>query len=308
MIKWLREQLKKLKRRSRNNAAVGPLNTKIPEIPPHEITYDKEIGNGAFANVYNGIWKNETVAIKKIFQLSPEDNEINIMFRLNHPHIVKLHGVSHSIIDIYPALVMEYMAKGSLEALMMDENNCSYVISERIRVAQEVAAGMTYMHKNNVIHRDIKIENILLSGTGRAAITDFGLAIQYTGVGYKSRKAAGSLRYIAPEVISPDAYGDIIYTPKVDVFAFGKLLYVLWHFRRPYEDVEDEFEFRFNIRNAIHDPISIETPTYVKNLMINLMSYDPTLRYAAADIIPRLNLPSSPVVTPDKSRKLKAER
>ena len=285
MIKWLLKQLRKLKRRSKKSAVVAPLplplldlpiEKKIPEIPSNEVQIINIIGHGSYGKVYKGTWENKTVAIKEISQRSSTDNEAEIIYQLDHQNIVKLLGISRFDSYLFPALIMEYMAKGDLFVMMQDKNNFPYIVQERVRIAQEISAGVEYLHNNKIIHRDLKTDNILLSDTGRATITDFGLAVKYKGEEYIATQSVGSYLFSAPEARTSNANGDYVLTPKTDIYSVGCVLFSLWHFSLPPQQ-------------GMPDPISPETPTHVKELILNLWSADPKLRYAAAQIGPRLS-------------------
>ena len=94
-------------------------------------------------------------------------------------------------------------------------------LKRRLVIAQEIAHGMLYLHRKNVIHRDLKIDNVLIDDDGHAKLVDFGIAT-YLGDNKKHTHAVGTSEYMSPEV-----YLGAKYDGKCDVFSFGIVFYCL---------------------------------------------------------------------------------
>ncbi|KAI0029073.1 hypothetical protein K488DRAFT_57194 [Vararia minispora EC-137] len=146
---------------------------------------------------------------------------------LYHPYIC---GMREMIVHQHHYyMVTEYINGGQ----MLD-----YIIShgrlrERVarKFARQIGSALEYCHKNNVVHRDLKIENILISHTGNIKIIDFGLSNLYDPLAHLGT-FCGSLYFAAPELLNAKAYTG----PEVDVWSFGVVLYVLVCGKVPFDD------------------------------------------------------------------------
>jgi len=129
--------------------------------------------------------------------------EAQTMKELRHPNIVQFLGYC---ISPRPCIVMEYMPRGSLHQLLRNRQ-AEILWDVRMRIALDITRGLAYLHAENIVHRDIKSMNVLLA-EGKACLADFGLARVKTetqAVSTKSSQAAGTLRWMAPELFSPRA-------------------------------------------------------------------------------------------------------
>jgi len=153
--------------------------------------------------------------------------EAALSMLLHHPYIC---GMREMIVHQHHYyMVFEYVNGGQ----MLD-----YIIShgrlrERVarKFARQIGSALEYCHKNSVVHRDLKIENILISQTGNIKIIDFGLSNLYDPLGHLGT-FCGSLYFAAPELLNAKVYTG----PEVDVWSFGVVLYVLVCGKVPFDD------------------------------------------------------------------------
>ena len=183
-----------------------------------------ELGRGGMGVVYRARDEQLTreVAIKLVQgQLSPTRlarlrREAELTASLRHPGVVRLHGLGE--FDGRPYLVYE-LVEGARE---LDEAFAGADLRQRVGWVQAAAAGVAAAHAQGVIHRDVKAANVLVDATGRARVTDFGLA---RGVGQSRLTQTGAMTgtptHMAPEQLDPRLEAG----PETDVWGLGVVLY-----------------------------------------------------------------------------------
>ncbi|KAH9793351.1 Chitin elicitor receptor kinase 1 [Citrus sinensis] len=184
-----------------------------------------KIGQGGFGAVYYAELRGEKAAIKKMdMQASREFlAELKVLTHVHHLNLVRLIGycVEGSLFLVY-----EYIENGNLSEHLRGSGRDPLPWSSRVQIALDSARGLEYIHEHTVpvyIHRDIKSANILIDKNFHAKVADFGLT-KLTEVGSASlpTRLVGTFGYMPPEYAQ---YGDV--SPKVDVYAFGVVLYEL---------------------------------------------------------------------------------
>ena len=188
--------------------------------------YRKGIENNSSIRNNNGKLKNMTGIINdanKSNTLKELRNEINILKDLEHDNIIKLYDwylEQDSLANKYIVLVMEYASGGDLKYLK-DRHNNEIPLDISRNILEQILNGLDYLHTNNVIHRDLKLENILISDNNpiKIKIADFGLAKIYNNTNQR-HSISGTPGYIH-ENIQTGAYGKY-----VDYRAFGSIMYL----------------------------------------------------------------------------------
>ncbi|XP_064015487.1 serine/threonine-protein kinase PAK 3-like isoform X2 [Pogoniulus pusillus] len=176
-----------------------------------------EIGQGASGTVYRARESDtgREVAIKQLkFLTTPVKRllrEILIPKENKHPNIVNY--LESYRVNSHLWVVMEYMSGGSLAGLV--RNVCMHD-GQIAAVCRECLQGLAFLHSNQVIHRDIKSDNILLGMDGSVKLADFGLSTHTTPEKSRRRSMVGTPHWIAPEVAREEPYG-----PKVDIWSLG---------------------------------------------------------------------------------------
>ncbi|MDJ0843445.1 MAG: serine/threonine-protein kinase [Crocosphaera sp.] len=220
----------------------------------------KQIGQGQFGRVYFGISRQtgEFVALKSLPKGFPTNRflrEFSCLVSVRHPNIVACQGMEYHGQGRY--LVMEYCEGGTLRHLM----NFSGELSLRLRLDLiiDILAGLEEAHQHNIIHCDIKPENILLSVTADkwiGKVTDFGIAktVQQSNNNKLESGYTGSPGYMAPERF----YGKSSYA--CDIYSVGIILYELMVGERPFSGLPGDLMLahlnqRINIPNTVPEPL-----------------------------------------------------
>nr|BAK00795.1 predicted protein [Hordeum vulgare subsp. vulgare] len=185
-----------------------------------------KIGQGGFGAVYYAELRGEKAAIKKMDMQATQEflAELKVLTHVHHLNLVRLIGYCT---ESSLFLVYEFIENGNLSQHLRGTGYEPLSWVERVQIALDSARGLEYIHEHTVpvyIHRDIKSANILIDKNTRAKVADFGLT-KLTEVGGGTSlqtRVVGTFGYMPPEYAR---YGDV--SPKVDVYAFGVVLYEL---------------------------------------------------------------------------------
>ncbi|KAL3640416.1 hypothetical protein CASFOL_015384 [Castilleja foliolosa] len=187
----------------------------------------RELGDGGFGTVYHGLLSDgRIVAVKRLYEnnvkrLEQFMNEVEILTRLRHQSLVKLYGCT-SRRSRELLLVYEYVPNGTVAEHLHGKRAESSLLSwpVRLNIAIETANALTYLHKSDIIHRDVKTNNILLDNDFHVKVADFGLSRLFPiGVTHVSTAPQGTPGYVDPEY-----YQCYKLTEKSDVYSFGVVL------------------------------------------------------------------------------------
>uniref|UniRef100_A0A3Q2DNC0 non-specific serine/threonine protein kinase n=1 Tax=Cyprinodon variegatus TaxID=28743 RepID=A0A3Q2DNC0_CYPVA len=221
------------------------------EVPYREVTLQKRIGTGSFGTVFKGKWHGD-VAIKilKVKEPTPEQlqafkNEMQVLRKTRHVNILLFMGF---MTKPNFAIITQWCEGSSLyRHLHVSETKFDTV--RRIDVARQTAQGMDYLHAKNIIHRDLKSNNIFLHEGWTVKIGDFGLAtVKYRWSGSQQvEQPSGSILWMAPEVIRMQDSNP--YTFQSDVYGYGVVLFELMSGTLPYSNI--------NNRDQIYLPDSL---------------------------------------------------
>ena len=239
----------------------------------------KKIGKGAFSVIYKGTHKftKEVFAIKEISydNLSKIKNtikrEFTVMKKLNHPNIIKLHEVFFDSENKNVYLVLDYYEKGDLHNFLKGKPLKEKYAKKFMR---QLASGLKYLHENNIIHRDLKLKNILVTKSNDIVLSDFGFARDGDS-NTMFDTLCGSPMYMAPEIMNHKVYDN-----KSDLWSVGVIMYELLFGTTPYH-AKNLIQLMKKIKKKdvhIPDEYSSLISEECKNLLLSLLDKNPTNR------------------------------
>lgn len=243
----------------------------------------QKLGEGGMAIVYRATQINleRTVAVKFIRQQLTTDETFKARFereakaiaRLNHPNIMQVYDFDQADDGRY-FMVMELLRGKDLATYInrLALGNKKFPLAEAVRIVREVAKGLHHAHQHNMIHRDVKPQNIFLTKDNRVVIMDFGI-IKLVGSGNitASGMVVGTPHYFAPE---QGTDGDIDH--RVDVYALGVVFYEMITGQLPFDDPSTVAVIAKHINAPIPDPCEIrpELPPACTALIRRVLAKD----------------------------------
>ncbi|KAI5951408.1 CDC15 [Candida jiufengensis] len=217
--------------------------------------FTSPIGNGAFASVYKAtnLVTGQIVAVKQIRVEKDQDvetltREIDLLKILKHPNIVKYHGFVRDTNSLN--IILEYCAKGSLRQLYKKLKS-GFPESQVIDYVREILKGLTYLHEQGVVHRDVKAANVLITDDNQVKLADFGVASK---VNTQHHTAVGTPNWMAPETI----LGGEPSCTASDIWSLGATTIELLTMNPPYHE--------YNAMAALHAIGTDDHPPLPKNI------------------------------------------
>ncbi|CAI9771190.1 unnamed protein product [Fraxinus pennsylvanica] len=260
----------------------------------------QELGSGTFGTVFHGKWRGTDVAIKRIKKscfagrLSEQEKltkdfwrEAHILSNLHHPNIVAFYGVVPDGLGGTLATVTEYMANGSLRHVLLRKDR-SLDRRKKVIIALDAAFGMEYLHLKNIVHFDLKCDNLLVNlGDPQRPVCkvgDFGLSRIKRNT-LVSGGVRGTLPWMAPELLNGNSSR---VSEKVDVFSFGISMWEIWTGEEPYADMHCGAIIGGIVNNTLRPPIPGSCDSEWRKLMEECWSHDPAARPSFTEITNRL--------------------
>nr|DAA64907.1 TPA_inf: serine/threonine kinase 33 [Tinamus guttatus] len=258
-------------------------------------SFGRKLGQGSFGVVIEVKHKGtgKKWAIKKVNRkkagssaMKLLEREVNILKRVNHEHIIHLEEVYETPKRMY--LVMELCEDGELKKILHSKGH--FTENETRHIIRSLASAIAYLHKKDIVHRDLKLENILVKSSDideanemklNIKVTDFGLAVQKAG-GSVFQSICGTPMYMAPEVISAHDYSQ-----QCDVWSIGVIMYMLLCGEPPFIASLEEKLFELIrkgdlcFKNAVWETVS-ETAKQVLRLLLRV---DPAHRITANELL-----------------------
>ena len=246
----------------------------------------EKVGNGGMATVYKAKCHilNRYVAIKILKDEFTTDSEFIKKFNteaqsaagLNHPNIVSVFDVCNE--DNLYYIVMELIQGKTLKEIIVEDGRLSWKWS--VNIAIQIASALEAAHKNNIVHRDIKPHNIIITEDGIAKVTDFGIAKAVSNSTITAfGTTIGSVHYFSPEH-ARGGYTDA----KSDIYSLGIVMYEMLTGRVPFDADTPVSVALKQVQEEPVDPMRYNDsiPVSVNRIILKAMQKDPNLRYQNA--------------------------
>ena len=249
----------------------------------------EKIGEGGMAVVYKARCRllNRFVAIKILRPEFTKDETFVDNFKkesqaaagLTHPNIVSVYDVGKE--GNINFIVMELVEGKPLSQIIAEKGRLDY--KEAINVARQVASALSLAHKNQIIHRDVKPHNVLITSTGVAKLADFGIARAVTNspvVDGTNNKVMGSVHYLSPE----QARGSYL-DERSDIYSLGIVLYEMLTGKVPFDGDNAISIALMHINETMTPPTQLVSgiPPQLERVVMKATDKYQTNRYASAD-------------------------
>lgn len=260
----------------------------------------RELGSGTYGTVYHGKWRGSDVAIKRIKKScfsgrSSEQErltkdfwrEAQILSNLHHPNVVAFYGVVPDGTGGTLATVTEYMVNGSLRHVLLKKDR-SLDRRRKLIIAMDAAFGMEYLHSKNIVHFDLKCDNLLVNLRDPqrpiCKVGDFGLSRIKRNT-LVSGGVRGTLPWMAPELLNGSSSR---VSEKVDVFSFGISMWEILTGEEPYANMHCGAIIGGIVKNTLRPPIPERCDPNWRKLMEECWSPEPESRPSFTEITNRL--------------------
>jgi serine/threonine protein kinase len=278
------DEMKDLKQEIRNGYTNGK---KVPETSLQFYEIIKLLGKGSFGKVYLGLQKltNRLVAIKCLEKLYFKDeitkkkilSEVKILKKLlGHPNTIKLLEVFEN--KKYVFFVMEYASNGDLlkylkTKISLEEEEAKYLF-------YQVSCGLRYIHKQGIIHRDIKLDNILIDEAFHCKICDFGVS-RYMKPHELVNEQCGTPAYLAPEIVLEKGYKGF----GADIWSLGVLLFCILTGAMPFKASTIDNLHKLIIKGEFEFPENNQLTSEAKDLIKRMLVVNPDKRITIEEVI-----------------------
>jgi tRNA A-37 threonylcarbamoyl transferase component Bud32 len=244
------------------------------------------IGQGSFGKVYHAVsvLTGKDVAIKKFekAEMSTQDcqdkvlREASILNRLDHPNIARMLEVFENKGNYF--FVMEQAKQGDLLQLIKQKGPLTEDLARMIIV--QVVHGLQHCHSRDVLHRDIKLDNIVLSDNFIAKLCDFGIS-RVLRKGDRLFDDSGTQAYTAPEVVEGRGYSGFA----SDVWSLGIVLFVIAIGKVPFKGADAKETQELILKGEFTFPHNVNLSPALKDLLTRMLTVDPKLRITTEQIL-----------------------
>nr|AFK43156.1 unknown [Lotus japonicus] len=291
---------------------VGGVSFKNPkqewEIEPSKLIIKSVIARGTFGTVHRGVYDTQDVAVK-LLDWGEEGQrteaevaslraafiqEVAVWHKLDHPNVTKFIGATMGSSELriqtdnglisMPSniccVVVEYLAGGTLKSYLIKNRRRKLAFKVVIQLALDLARGLSYLHSQKIVHRDVQTENMLLDKTRTVKIADFGVARVEASNPNDMTGETGTLGYMAPEVLNGNPYNR-----KCDVYSFGICLWEIYCCDMPYPDLSFSEITSAVVRQNLRPEIPRCCPSSLANVMKKCWDATPDKRPEMDEVV-----------------------
>ncbi|XP_068305653.1 serine/threonine-protein kinase 52-like [Pyrus communis] len=281
------------------------------EIDPSKLLIKSVIARGTFGTVHRGIYDGQDVAVKlldwgeeghrtdsEIASLRAAfTQEVAVWHKLDHPNVTKFIGATMGSSDLQIqtengqigmptnicCVVVEYLPGGALKSYLIKNRRRKLAFKVVVQLALDLARGLSYLHSQKIVHRDVKTENMLLDKTRAVKIADFGVARVEASNPNDMTGETGTLGYMAPEVLNGNPYNR-----KCDVYSFGICLWEIYCCDMPYPDLSFSEVTSAVVRQNLRPEIPRCCPSALANVMKRCWDANPDKRPEMDEVVTML--------------------
>ncbi|XP_027126319.1 serine/threonine-protein kinase 52 [Coffea arabica] len=278
------------------------------EIDPSKLIIKGVIARGTFGTVHRGVYDGQDVAVKlldwgeeghrteaEIASLRAAfTQEVAVWHKLDHPNVTKFIGATMGSSELniqtdnghigMPSnvccVVVEYLPGGALKNYLIKNRRKKLAFKVVVQMALDLARGLSYLHSQKIVHRDVKTENMLLDKTRTVKIADFGVARVEASNPNDMTGETGTLGYMAPEVLNGNPYNR-----KCDVYSFGICLWEIYCCDMPYPDLSFSEVTSAVVRQNLRPEIPRCCPSSLANVMKRCWDANPDKRPEMDEVV-----------------------
>uniref|UniRef100_A0A914XMP1 Protein kinase domain-containing protein n=1 Tax=Plectus sambesii TaxID=2011161 RepID=A0A914XMP1_9BILA len=267
--------------RQQSIASLGNMGGTIKWTPGNKYKVQEELGKGSFGVVHkccdlnsHRLFVAKKLIINNETHLKICENEISALKNLNHPRIIEYYGCRAEEENI--VIFMEYMAAGSLRRVI---DNIGRVAEDKVlEYIEQILEGLVYIHEKNLVHRDIKCDNLLLDGQGNIKLGDFGIAVQSQTYISVAGAFGGTCYFMAPEVMKEERM-----TRGADIWSLGCTIVEMCTTQPPYKEKKQSEliagiynnNLSYNTEELLQNFVSEKLKRFVASLLIVDLSRRP---------------------------------
>ncbi|KAK1359523.1 Serinethreonine-protein kinase sty8 [Heracleum sosnowskyi] len=297
---------------SNNNTNFKKVETKQDwEIDPSKLIIKSVIARGTFGIVHRGVYDGLDVAVK-LLDWGEEGHrteaevaslraaftqEVAVWHKLDHPNVTKFIGATMGASGIsiqtenghvgmprnVCCVVVEYLPGGALKSFLIKNRRRKLAFKVVHQIALDLARGLSYLHSEKIVHRDVKTENMLLDKTRTLKIADFGVARVEASNPNDMTGETGTLGYMAPEVLNGNPYNR-----KCDVYSYGICVWEIYCCDMPYPDLSFSEVTSAVVRQNLRPEIPRCCPSSLANVMKRCWDANPDKRPEMDEVVTML--------------------
>ncbi|KAI3807043.1 hypothetical protein L1987_22963 [Smallanthus sonchifolius] len=281
------------------------------EIDPSKLLIKGVLARGTFGTVHRGVYDGIDVAVK-LLDWGEEGHrteaeiqslraaftqEVAVWHKLDHPNVTKFIGATMGSSDLniqtengqigMPSniccVVVEYLPGGALKNYLIKNRRKKLAFKVVVQMALDLARGLSYLHSQKIVHRDVKTENMLLDKSRTIKIADFGVARVEASNPNDMTGETGTLGYMAPEVLNGNPYNR-----KCDVYSFGICLWEIYCCDMPYPDLSFSEVTSAVVRQNLRPEIPRCCPSSLANVMKRCWDANPDKRPGMDEVVTML--------------------